>query len=392
MNKSSSVVEFELSSLSSIGSAPVGCEVVPTLADDEDLPTFSMPAIDTNDPKIGAGDPKIGPGSKIMRRMLSIYIGQSGRVWKHLSPSVRGWSVTRAWGRHLDRLVRLTADRKQYFATFFLRNRAELEMLQRLADQKPKGARLDMTVLACSKGAEVYSMVWAIRTARPDLQLNVHAIDISQEIVDFARRGVYSLSGSDAMASENEEAAKQKGDVSWNTSRDQNASMFERVSAEEVQAMFETKAKQATIKPWLRQGITWMCGDAGDPALLTAIGSQDIVVANRFLCHMEPPDARSCLRNIGRLVKSGGFLFVTGIDLDVRAKVALEESWSPITDLAREIHEGDTSILAGWPLEYWGLEPFDDRRPDSQIRYASVFRVDNASDSRELAASERSGR
>ena len=385
MNKSPSVFEFELSSLSSEGSAPAGRGVAPTLAGDENLSTLSMPTTDTSDPKIGAG-------SKITRRILSIYIGQSGRVWKHLSPSVRDWLVTRAWGRHLDRLVRLSADRKQYFATFFLRNRAELELLHRLADQKPHGARFDMTVLACSKGAEVYSMVWAIRTARPDLQLNVHAIDISQEIVDFARRGVYSLSGSDAMASENEEAAKQKGDVSWNTSRDQNASMFERVSAEEIEVMFETKGNQATIKPWLRQGITWMCGDAGDPGLLAAIGPQDVVVANRFLCHMEPPDAQNCLRNIGRLVKPGEYLFVTGIDLDVRTKVALEESWSPITDLAREIHEGDTSILAGWPLEYWGLEPFDNRRPDAQIRYASVFRVGEATDSRELTGSGRSGR
>ncbi len=385
MNKSPSVFEFELSSLSSEGSAPAGRGVAPTLAGDENLSTLSMPSTDTSDPKIGAG-------SKITRRILSIYIGQSGRVWKHLSPSVRDWLVTRAWGRHLDRLVRLSADRKQYFATFFLRNRAELELLHRLADQKPQGARFDMTVLACSKGAEVYSMVWAIRTARPDLQLNVHAIDISQEIVDFARRGVYSLSGSDAMASENEEAAKQKGDVSWNTSRDQNASMFERVSAQEIEVMFETKGNQATIKPWLRQGITWMRGDAGDPGLLAAIGPQDVVVANRFLCHMEPPDAQNCLRNIGRLVKPGEYLFVTGIDLDVRTKVALEESWSPITDLAREIHEGDTSILAGWPLEYWGLEPFDNRRPDAQIRYASVFRVGQASDSRELAGSGRSQR
>jgi chemotaxis methyl-accepting protein methylase len=385
MNKSPSVFEFELSSLSSNGSAPAGREVVQPLASDENLLTASMPSTDTSDPKIGAG-------SRIMRRILSVYIGQSGRVWKNLSPSVRDWSVTRAWGRHLDRLVRLSADRKQYFATFFLRNRAEMEMLQRLADQKPQGARFDMTVLACSKGAEVYSMVWAIRTARPDLQLHVHAIDISQEIVDFAHRGVYSLSGSDAMASENEEAAKQKGDVSWNTSRDQNASMFERVSADEIHAMFETKGNQATIKPWLRQGITWMCGDAGDPALLKAIGPQDVVVANRFLCHMEPPEAQNCLRNIGRLVKPGEYLFVTGIDLDVRTKVAREEAWIPIADLAREIHEGDTSILAGWPLEYWGLEPFDDRRPDARIRYASVFRVGEASGSRELAGSERSGR
>ena len=324
---------------------------------------------------------------------MAEYLWQAGRVWKHLPHAVRGSRLGYAWGRHLDRLVRIHAERKQYFATFFLRNRAELELLRRLASQKPQGARFDMTILACSKGAEVYSMAWAVRSVRPDLQLNVHAVDISQEIVDFAARGAYSLCGSDALASADEESAKQKGDVSWNTSRDQNASMFERVSREEIDAMFESSGNQAVVRPWLREGISWMCGDAGDLALQEAIGPQDVVVANRFLCHMEPPEAEGCLRTVGRLVKPGGYLFVTGIDLDVRAKVARDSEWIPVTDLAREIHEGDTSILAGWPLEYWGLEPFDERRPDWQIRYASVFQVGQASpEYAELAGSQHSAR
>jgi len=71
-------------------------------------------------------------------------------------------------------------------------------------------------------------MVWAIRTARPDLQLNVHAIDISQESWTSPQRRLFAQRF-DAMASENEEAAKQKGDVSWNT-RETECSMFERVS------------------------------------------------------------------------------------------------------------------------------------------------------------------
>jgi chemotaxis methyl-accepting protein methylase len=331
--------------------------------------------------------------AKVQRKIVSIYISGAGWVWRHLPLSARRLPAGRALGRHLDRLVRFHADRKQYFATFFLRNRAELELLCRLASQRPRGARLDMTVLACSKGAEVYSMVWAIRCARPDLRLNVHAVDISQEIVDFAARGDYSLSGSDALASANEKAAKQKGDVSWNTSRDQNASMFERVSPEEIEAIFQIDGHHAVVQPWLREGITWMCGDAGDPALFKVIGSQDIVVANRFLCHMQPPQAEACLRTIGRLVKPGGYLFVTGIDLDVRTKVALDSDWTPVTDLAREIHEGDTSILAGWPLEYWGLEPFDDQRSDREIRYASVFQVGQSSpELAEAASSERRAR
>lgn len=108
---------------------------------------------------------------------------------------------------------------------------------------------------------------------------------------------------------------------------------------------------------------------------------------------MEPAMAETCLRNIGRLVRQGGHLFVSGIDLDVRTKVALEMGWKPVADLVRKIHEGDTSITRGWPLEYWGLEPFDDRRPDWRICYASVFRVSEAPcKGVELAPTERSRR
>ena len=313
--------------------------------------------------------------SGILRRCIGAYLFPVRRIWHHLPASWRLHPLGRAYGRHLHGLARFHANRKQYFATFFLRNRAELELMRRLLDQRPHGSRLDMSVLACSKGAEVYSMAWAIRSTRPDLQLNIHAVDISREIVDFAARGIYSLDRSDSLAPSNEEGGKEIGDINWDTSRDQNAWIFERMTNQELDTLFDVEDNQASIRPWLKHGITWLCGDAGDSKLQDAIGPQDIVVANRFLCHMEPANAQSCLRNIGRLVKPGGYLFVSGIDLDVRKRVALEMGWKPVTDLVREIHEGDASVRRGWPLEYWGLEPIDDRRPDWQIRYASVFQV-----------------
>src|SRR4029077_3589357 len=118
-----------------------------------------------------------------------------------------------------------------------------------------------------------------------------------------------------------------------------------------------------------------LCADASEPGLVDALGPQDIVVANRFLCHMVPAAAEKCLRNIARLVKPGGYLFVSGIDLDLRTRVAQSMGWKPVADLMREIHEGDASIRSGWPTEYWGLEPFCDKRPDWKIRYASVFQI-----------------
>ena len=104
-----------------------------------------------------------------------------------------------------------------------------------------------------------------------------------------------------------------------------------------------------------------------------------MVVANRFLCHMEPAAAERCLRNIARLVKPGGYLFVSGIDLDVRTRVARGMGWKPVSDMIRDIHEGDPSLRRGWPLEYWGLEPFCDDRSDWRIRYASVFQIGDVS-------------
>lgn len=331
---------------------------------------------------------------RILRRCLGAYVSQARRVWNHLSPSMRSLPVGRAYARHLDRMVRLHADRKQYFATFFLRNRAELQLLCRLFDEKPYGSRVNIAVLACSKGAEVYSIAWAIRSARPDLQLNIYAVDISQEILDFASRGIYSIESPDAISAQHCQAAEDRNSIVWNTSRDQNAWMFERMSSEEIGAMFEVNGNQASIRPYLRQGITWTCGDAASSSLNATIGRQDIVVANRFLCHMRPKAAAACLRNIAKMIKPGGHLFVSGIDLDVRTRVALEMGWQPVPDLLREIHDGDDSIRRGWPVEYWGLEPLDDRRTDWQIRYTSVFQIGEKVPCKrvELAGAEYAGR
>ncbi len=112
----------------------------------------------------------------------------------------------------------------------------------------------------------------------------------------------------------NPEGARDENGVVWNTYRDQgpgqDASLFERMDECEMQSMFDLECDRASVKPWLRAGIRWRQGDAFSPDLIETLGPQDIVVANRFLCHMEPSSAERCLRNISGLVKQAGtFLF-----------------------------------------------------------------------------------
>jgi len=99
------------------------------------------------------------------------------------------------------------------------------------------------------------------------------------------------------------------------------------------------------------------------------------VVANNFLCHMNPRMAERCLRNIARLVRSHGYLMASGVDLDVRTRVADELGWQPLPELLEEIHEGDPVMTAHWPWHYGGLEPLNKKRPDWRRRYATTFNI-----------------
>ena len=296
-------------------------------------------------------------------------------IWRQLPAFLTSWRPVCAYGAHLHSLIQLRTARRQCVGTFFFRNRHELELLVRLLDRKRQSSTLDLTVLACSKGAEVYSISYAIRCARPDLKVSLRAMDIDKDVLNFAEEGVYSQRRDAASGASSPSSFAQSGDVDANTFRDQGTSIFERMTSTEMEAMFDGEGNQVKVKPRFREGITWRLGDAGDPDLDNALGFQDVVVANRFLCHMHPEEAEACLRNVARLVKPGGYLFVSGVDLDVRSKVARELGWRPVTEFIREIHEGDPSLRRDWPLEYWGLEPFDQSRADWKIRYAAVFQV-----------------
>jgi chemotaxis methyl-accepting protein methylase len=319
-------------------------------------------------------------GARFARRWIARpYLLINEWIWSGFAARRASWRVVRAYGNHLHHLNQRWAARRQSCTTYFFRNRPQLELMCRLLGQWPQHATVRIAVIGCSKGAEVYSISYAIRRAYPDLRLRMTAVDVSSEVLDTARAGVYALSGFDAPDGEHRPTWVSDKELA-ETLKDQPSSIFERMSEAEKAGMFVRNKRSVSVKSEFRHGITWVVADAMDPLLPSRLGRYDIVVANDFLCHMDPPSAKDCLRNVAGLVAPGGYIFVSGVDLAVRSTVAHELAWIPVPDAIRETHEGDPSLQEGWPLNYWGLEPFNRTQRDWTIRYASVFRCDRHQD------------
>ena len=155
-----------------------------------------------------------------------LYLRLNKRIWEQLPSRVRDLYSLHSYGAWLHTLVCLRARRQQFFGTFFLRNRPALELMGRLAGQKSHGATLRIAVLGCSIGSEVYSILWTIRSARLDLKVLLHAVDISKEILNFAEKGTYTPDSSQLVG----------------------ASIFERLTEAEMVEMFDWEGDQATVK------------------------------------------------------------------------------------------------------------------------------------------------
>jgi chemotaxis methyl-accepting protein methylase len=315
-------------------------------------------------PDVISGDvPLVQEDSSFLIRLLRMkFFGNSPtnaflrfnrRLWKELPGSSKTFAPVRSYGGLVHRLARIQNVRGQAPSTFFLRNRPQLELIQRLAAREAgKTGVLKVAVLGCSTGAEVYSIAWSIRSAHPELKLELYAVDISRWAVEIAKRGVYSTSKNSL-----------------------NTDILERTTEAEINDLFDRDGDIVTVKSWIKDGIQWQVGDATGPEILDALGPQDIVVANNFLCHMYPTMAEKCLRNIANLVRSDGYLFVSGVDLDIRTKVSTELKWQPLPELLEKIHDGDWVMKTFWPWHYGGLEPLNKKRQDWKRRYAAAFQL-----------------
>src|SRR5215470_8608198 len=122
----------------------------------------------------------------LTRSPVNLFLRVNMALWRRLPPKLREMKPMRSYGTILHRLVCRHASRTQATDTFFFRNRPELELMRRLARRKPEGSTLNIAVLGCSIGAEVYSILYTIRRARPNLNVRLCAVDNSSEVLKVA--------------------------------------------------------------------------------------------------------------------------------------------------------------------------------------------------------------
>jgi SAM-dependent methyltransferase len=281
----------------------------------------------------------------IARPMLVI----TRALWRRLPPDLQRFRPVLRLGQFLHRIVlmRNAGIRWQNPGTHFVRNRAELAFLARLVGNLPPKAPFSVAMLGASVGAEATSMAWAMVAARPDIALDIHASDIDPTVIEIARGGVYQA----------------------------DTREFLLIEEAEIQALFEPGHEGGyKVRDVWRKPIHWHVFDATRPDIVAEIGERDLVIANRFLCHMQGAAARVTLRNIIRLVKPGGILLVSGVDLDVRGDVTREAGLIPIDDHFDDLYNGDPTLRRGWPLQYWGVEPLDRTHSNWRYRCGTAFK------------------
>jgi hypothetical protein len=291
----------------------------------------------------------------------SSVIGQAkragGNIWRHLPVGIQELPFASSVSRWIHSASRKLSPRHQSDlsrcppTTRFLRYPPLLQTIRELLTEFQPGDTVRLCVMACSTGAELYSILWAIRKARRDLNVLPIGIDLSESAIEKAKAGRYSPTDLELSG----------------------------LPKELWPELFEITPTELKIKDWIGDGSKWILEDLRNSGLQAQLGLQDIVVANNFLIFMKEGEATACLRKVVQFIRPGGLLLCRGVDLDVRERVAQQFLLQPISSRIEELHNINSRERRGWPWEYWGLEPLDKRRKDWVRRYATIFRVPYAS-------------
>ena len=207
---------------------------------------------------------------------------------------------------------------------------------------------ISSVTLACSNGAEAYTMAsWLSRTV-PSLDFHITAADLHQEMVQRCQEASYSAA---------------------------EALQSEYITTDFVDSTFDKQGDRYVVKAHLRDRTTFMQGDLLDAqGLREKFAPADIVTAQNVLFHLQPDDCRRAFANIVSLVKPKGVLLLEGMDLDLRVELTKKHGLTPLAHDLRRIYSATrVHTPPQWWKYYWGTEPYLPFRRDKERRYSTIF-------------------
>jgi chemotaxis methyl-accepting protein methylase len=262
-------------------------------------------------------------------------------------------SLLQPYGVWRHRVLLATCDRTQrHTYTCFRRSPTQLEALvgpvyRDFLGGPSLGRPLEILVLACSNGAEAYTLASVLTKSLPGVDFRILAADLHEEMIEIASRASYSP----------EEALQ---------------SQF--VTPEFVADTFDLIDGRYVVKPELRARVTFRQANLLSEDLHTRFGPADIVTAQNVLFHLAPADAEKAFGNIVRLLRPRAALFIDGMDQTLRIAVTEKHGLQPLPYKRRKIYE---EIRVHTPIDwwryYWGSEPYSRLRTRRSRRYGTIF-------------------
>ena len=250
-------------------------------------------------------------------------------------------------GRHIYSRQRRHQPRAQSTTTKFFRNLQQLAALEGPLASLTKADTLSVLVVGCSYGCEAFSLGALLALRFPDLNWRITAVDISPEALKVA------------------DAARYTADYGLGSTGDGLAKQLE-------SRLFNRSGDEWTVVADVRERVNFGYGDVLS-AEFRQFKNFDLVLGQNFMIHMNDASAEAALASLVSAARSGGVLFLGGMDLETKSRLLASHKLVPLDWNIAAIHDEDGMRRSAWPWSYWSLEPISPRRRDYLTRYGTIF-------------------
>lgn len=213
--------------------------------------------------------------------------------------------------------------------------------------QEDPARQVKIIMFGCCNGAEAYSLSYALKSNHPNLNFSIDAYDIVEDLIKEARTGRY-------------QATQVKG------------SRF--MTPQTANDMFESYGDMLKVAPTYAAPTRFAVQDITDNHFLSTLPQADMIFAQNILFHLPRDKAEGAFKSLAKRLAKPGYLFVNGMDTDMRVKLSKQLELDPVTDLLEEIHE-EARVDRGedWAYFYWGREPFNPKIKDADRYFGTIF-------------------